>query len=97
VRYLRNVCVVRSISRKNNVKICFDFSGVIGFLLCSTEGPPINFKNAINPIDRNESYGVAKGPLKFYNSEVIPLPLQQLGDRRYNGQPWPDHHQVHAP
>ncbi|XP_062169813.1 spermidine synthase 1-like isoform X2 [Alnus glutinosa] len=45
-------------------------SGVIGFLLCSTEGPPINFKNAINPIDRNESYGVAKGPLKFYNSEV---------------------------
>ncbi|KAM4115199.1 spermidine synthase 1-like isoform X1 [Castanea sativa] len=44
-------------------------SGVIGFLLCSTEGPPVNFKSPINPIDPN-SYGVAKGPLKFYNSEV---------------------------
>ncbi|KAG6683625.1 spermidine synthase 2-like [Carya illinoinensis] len=45
-------------------------SGVIGFLLCSTEGPPVNFKIPINAIDTNESYGVAKTPLKFYNSEV---------------------------
>ncbi|KAF5459875.1 hypothetical protein F2P56_019787 [Juglans regia] len=45
-------------------------SGVIGFLLCSTEGPPVNFKIPINAIDPNESYGVAKTPLKFYNSEV---------------------------
>ncbi|KAE8124187.1 hypothetical protein FH972_019093 [Carpinus fangiana] len=45
-------------------------SGVIGFLLCSTDGPPVNFKNPINPTEPNESYGVAKGPLKFYNSEV---------------------------
>ncbi|KAK7861505.1 spermidine synthase 2 [Quercus suber] len=34
-----------------------------------TIGPPVNFKSPINPIDPN-SYGVAKGPLKFYNSEV---------------------------
>ncbi|KAB1212198.1 Spermidine synthase 1 [Morella rubra] len=45
-------------------------SGVIGFLLCSTEGSPVNFKSPINPIDPNVSYGVAKAPLKFYNSEV---------------------------
>ncbi|PON93361.1 Polyamine biosynthesis domain, conserved site [Trema orientale] len=47
------------------------FNGVIGFLLCSKEGPnDVDFRNPINPIDPNESYGVAKAPLKFYNSEV---------------------------
>ncbi|KAG6686600.1 hypothetical protein I3842_11G028800 [Carya illinoinensis] len=47
-------------------------SGVIGFLLCSSEGPSVNFKSPINPIDHhlNESFGVAKAPLKFYNSEI---------------------------
>ena len=44
---------------------------MIGFLLCSKEGPNVDFKNPINPIDPNESYGVAKSPLKFYNSEVL--------------------------
>uniref|UniRef100_A0A2N9FLE0 PABS domain-containing protein n=1 Tax=Fagus sylvatica TaxID=28930 RepID=A0A2N9FLE0_FAGSY len=47
-------------------------SGIIGFLLCSTEGPPVNFKSPVNPIDPNDCYGVAKEPLKFYNSECIP-------------------------
>ncbi|XP_050123383.1 spermidine synthase 1-like isoform X2 [Malus sylvestris] len=45
-------------------------SGVIGFLLCSTEGPLVDFRNPVNPIDPNNSYGVAKEPLKFYNTEV---------------------------
>ncbi|KAK9277956.1 hypothetical protein L1049_027513 [Liquidambar formosana] len=45
-------------------------SGVIGFMLCSTAGPPVNFKHPINLIDSNDSYGAARGPLKFYNSEV---------------------------
>ncbi|KAF3437058.1 hypothetical protein FNV43_RR19811 [Rhamnella rubrinervis] len=45
-------------------------SGVIGFLLCSTEGPYVEFKYPINPINPNDIYGVAKAPLKFYNSEV---------------------------
>ncbi|KAA8540839.1 hypothetical protein F0562_024802 [Nyssa sinensis] len=44
-------------------------SGVIGFMLCATDGPPVNFKHPINPID-TESYGVAKWPLRFYNSEM---------------------------
>ncbi|OMO59806.1 Spermidine/spermine synthases family [Corchorus olitorius] len=44
--------------------------GVIGFLLCSTQGPKVDFKNPVNPIDPNQTSGVAKGPLKFYNSEV---------------------------
>ncbi|KAG5046268.1 hypothetical protein AAZX31_06G175800 [Glycine max] len=44
-------------------------SGVIGFLLCSTEGPFVDFRNPINPIDP-ENYGISKQPLKFYNSEV---------------------------
>ncbi|XP_065021028.1 spermine synthase-like [Musa acuminata AAA Group] len=43
-------------------------SGVIGFLLCSTNGPPVNFLNPINPIDKQEV--VKYKELKFYNSEV---------------------------
>ncbi|XP_062114950.1 spermidine synthase 1-like [Humulus lupulus] len=46
-------------------------SGVIGFLLCSKEGPnDVDFRNPVNPIHPDENYGVAKEPLKFYNSEV---------------------------
>ncbi|XP_022151053.1 spermidine synthase [Momordica charantia] len=44
-------------------------SGVIGFMLCSTEGPPVDFKHPVNPIEDNGSE-TAKGPLKFYNSEI---------------------------
>ncbi|XP_061953622.1 spermidine synthase 2-like [Populus nigra] len=44
-------------------------SGMMGFMLCSAEGPPVDFKNPINPLNL-EHYGVAKGPPKFYNSEV---------------------------
>ncbi|MBA0821272.1 hypothetical protein Goarm_018141, partial [Gossypium armourianum] len=43
--------------------------GVIGFLLCSTEGPYVDFKVPVNPIDPDQISGVAKQPLKFYNSE----------------------------
>ncbi|XP_042062738.1 spermidine synthase 1-like isoform X2 [Salvia splendens] len=46
-------------------------SGVIGFMLCSTEGPPVDFKNPINPIDADDGHAKTKGPLRFYNSEVI--------------------------
>ncbi|XP_074317901.1 spermidine synthase 1-like [Silene latifolia] len=45
-------------------------SGVIGYMLCSTEGPPVDFKNPINPLDENECSGVGNSPLKFYNSEM---------------------------
>ncbi|KAA8529555.1 hypothetical protein F0562_033646 [Nyssa sinensis] len=45
-------------------------SGVIGFMLCSTEGPPVDFKHPVNPIDANDSHCKSKGPLKFYNSEI---------------------------
>ncbi|KAM3303936.1 spermidine synthase 1 [Capsicum chacoense] len=44
-------------------------SGMIGFMLCSTEGPAVDFKNPINPID-DESHAKTLGPLKFYNSEI---------------------------
>ncbi|XP_042499527.1 spermidine synthase 1 [Macadamia integrifolia] len=43
-------------------------SGVIGFMLCSTEGPPVDFKHPMNPFDAYESNSI--GPLKFYNSEI---------------------------
>ncbi|KAG8652542.1 hypothetical protein MANES_06G103200v8 [Manihot esculenta] len=46
-------------------------SGMIGFMLCSTEGPPVDFKHPVNPLNP-ENYGVAKGPPRFYNSEVFP-------------------------
>ncbi|KAH9773366.1 spermidine synthase 1 [Citrus sinensis] len=46
-------------------------SGVIGFMLCSTEGPPVDFKHPVNPIDADDSNcNSSKGPLKFYNSEI---------------------------
>ncbi|KAJ7529066.1 hypothetical protein O6H91_15G032500 [Diphasiastrum complanatum] len=54
-------------------------SGVIGFMLCSTEGPVVNFRQAINPIEkldittnRNGEPGVqVQKPLKYYNSEGL--------------------------
>ncbi|XP_024987362.1 spermidine synthase 1 isoform X1 [Cynara cardunculus var. scolymus] len=46
-------------------------SGVIGFMLCSTEGPEVDFKNPINPIDAIENQTKSIGPsLKFYNQEI---------------------------
>lgn len=47
------------------------FSGVIGFMLCSTEGPAVDFKHPVNQIDADDSHAKTKGPLKFYNSEVV--------------------------
>ncbi|KAJ8547796.1 hypothetical protein K7X08_021032 [Anisodus acutangulus] len=44
-------------------------SGMIGFMLCSTEGPAVDFKNPINPID-DESGPKTLAPLKFYNPEI---------------------------
>ncbi|KAK7407261.1 hypothetical protein VNO78_09017 [Psophocarpus tetragonolobus] len=44
-------------------------SGMIGFMLCSTEGPPVDFKHPVNPINDNDSLQSAR-PLKFYNSEI---------------------------
>ncbi|XP_042403721.1 spermidine synthase 1-like [Zingiber officinale] len=44
-------------------------SGVIGFMICSTEGPPVDFRHPVYHIEEdhlNESLG----PLKFYNSEI---------------------------
>ncbi|KAK9090468.1 hypothetical protein Sjap_023645 [Stephania japonica] len=45
-------------------------SGVIGFMLCSTAGPPVDFKNPVNPIDQVENHSSVKVPLKFYNAEI---------------------------
>ena len=49
------------------------YSGVIGLLLCSTEGPEVNFRQPVNSIE-NEDIGFGTSihscPLKFYNSEV---------------------------
>ncbi|CAI0386060.1 unnamed protein product [Linum tenue] len=45
-------------------------SGVIGFMLCSTEGPSVDFKNPVSSIDTNTDYNKARGPLKFYNPEI---------------------------
>lgn len=39
-------------------------------MLCSTEGPPVDFKNPINPIEKLEGAVKHKRELKFYNSEV---------------------------
>lgn len=43
---------------------------MIGFLLCATEGPPVDFVNPINPIEKLEGANEHKRELQFYNSEV---------------------------
>ncbi|XP_015070746.1 spermine synthase [Solanum pennellii] len=45
-------------------------SGVIGFLLCSTEGPFVDFKHPVNPIEKLEGALQPQRELKFYNSEM---------------------------
>lgn len=45
-------------------------SGVIGFMLCSTEGPHVDFKHPVNPIEGDDSHCKSNGPLKFYNNEM---------------------------
>ncbi|XP_015878235.1 spermine synthase [Ziziphus jujuba] len=45
-------------------------SGVIGFLICSTEGPSVDFKNPVNPIEKLDGAIKHKRELKFYNSDV---------------------------
>ncbi|RZC84831.1 hypothetical protein C5167_047616 [Papaver somniferum] len=45
-------------------------SGVIGFLLCSTEGPTVEFLNPINPIEKIEGAVDFPRELRFYNSEM---------------------------
>ncbi|PKA66679.1 Spermine synthase [Apostasia shenzhenica] len=45
-------------------------SGAIGFLLCSTDGPPVDFLNPVNPIENLAQVGKPKRELRFYNSEV---------------------------
>jgi spermidine synthase len=44
---------------------------VIGFVLCSTEGPPVEFLNPVNPIEKLEGATKHKRELKYYNSEVV--------------------------
>jgi spermidine synthase len=49
---------------------CFYHSGVIGFMLCSTEGPAVDFQHPVFNIEEDEHSTKLKGLLKFYNSEV---------------------------
>ena len=46
-------------------------SGVIGFLICSTEGPPVDFIHPINPIEKIDGALKHRRELRFYNSEVV--------------------------
>ncbi|KAM7272583.1 hypothetical protein ACFE04_027246 [Oxalis oulophora] len=45
-------------------------SGVIGFLLCSTEGPAVDFLNPVNPIEKVEDAANNKKERRYYNSEI---------------------------
>ncbi|XP_074349072.1 spermine synthase-like isoform X5 [Apium graveolens] len=45
-------------------------SGIIGFLLCSTEGPPVDFLNPVNPIEKIDGAINNGRELRFYNSEI---------------------------
>nr|BAC55523.1 spermidine synthase [Petunia x hybrida] len=45
-------------------------SGMIGFMLCSTEGLEVDFKNPVNLIENDEIHSKTLPPLKFYNFEI---------------------------
>ncbi|AAC18808.1 Spermidine synthase 1 [Arabidopsis thaliana] len=45
-------------------------SGVIGFMLCSSEGPQVDFKKPVSLIDTDESSIKSHCPLKYYNAEI---------------------------
>ncbi|XVF16454.1 hypothetical protein REPUB_Repub10bG0032000 [Reevesia pubescens] len=45
-------------------------SGVIGFMLCSTEGPLVDFRHPVTRVDVIGNHNKVKGPLKFYNAEI---------------------------
>ncbi|OVA01952.1 Spermidine/spermine synthases family [Macleaya cordata] len=45
-------------------------SGVIGFLICSTDGPPVDFLHPVNPIEKVEGAVKFRRELRFYNSEM---------------------------
>lgn len=50
-----------------SIFVTFFCSGVIGFMLCSTEGAPVDFKHPVSQIDESVR------PLKFYNPEVCSM------------------------
>lgn len=49
-------------------------SGVIGLMLCSTDGPAVNFRKPVNPIEKQKCVSNGREahtrPLKYYNSEM---------------------------
>ena len=50
-------------------------SGTIGFMVCSTPGPSVDFRNPVNPIEKHTPHAKDSGrpalePLKYYNTEV---------------------------
>ncbi|THG07236.1 hypothetical protein TEA_006250 [Camellia sinensis var. sinensis] len=64
-------------------------SGVIGFLICSTEGPPVDFIHPINPIENIEGALKHQRELRFYSSEMhaaafaLPSFLKREGSVHY--------------
>ncbi|KAH0750847.1 hypothetical protein KY290_030079 [Solanum tuberosum] len=44
--------------------------GAIGFVICSTEGHQVDFKNPVNKVDVDIISAKSESPLKYYNSEV---------------------------
>ncbi|CAI0449904.1 unnamed protein product [Linum tenue] len=55
---------------KGSVHYAWASVGVIGFVLCSTEGPGVDFLNPVNPIEEVDGAGNHKRELRFYNSEM---------------------------
>ncbi|WOK95213.1 spermidine synthase 1 [Canna indica] len=45
-------------------------SGVIGFMVCSTRGPTVDFQHPVYRVEEDEQSNKSLGPLKFYNSEI---------------------------
>ena len=61
----------------SNSLLCFPLlvSGTIGFMVCSTPGPSVDFRNPVNPIEKHAPHPKDSGrpalePLKYYNTEV---------------------------
>lgn len=70
--FVFNVIILFLEACDEGLTMCWAYcSGVIGFMLCSTAGPFVNFREACNPIEQAvEDKGSTRRPLRFYNSAV---------------------------
>ncbi|KAL3744306.1 hypothetical protein ACJRO7_013551 [Eucalyptus globulus] len=73
---------------KNEFSTVYSISGTIGFVLCYSDRPAMDFEKSVNPLDTKNNR-VAKGPFKFYDSQIhaaalcLPSFAKKVGSARF--------------